>query len=419
MDRMDLKRYWLPLAQRFVPTPGPGGISGFALSLFLHSDARNMVHVTRHLDVMEVWERDDDFSVRTYDQRMTETTGRFYLGIDDLDDYTADASVIRRAVLREDEALVRRLIAEETERAMETIRGRGKVDVVRDLANVVPIRFAARYFGLTGVDPDELRHLFQVASWYVFSFWSDPGMREAGRKAGGRLREILANIIARRRREGDVGSGDVMGRFLAMTDGFKDGDAGIARSIAGLSSGTLNAPMGLFVTSVDKLMSLPRAELQHVQDVARAAVRGSDADVARLRAVVHEAERFGVFPSVLYRYAENDAVIARGTDREKHVKKGTTVVIWPTLAAFDPDVFERPFDFVPGRPKWQYMGFGHGRHRCLGEHIGQALLEEMCRSLFTLPNLRRAPGKAGKVRNLPVEQASFPDSFTLEFDRVA
>jgi cytochrome P450 len=415
----DLLRFVLPLVHRFLPTPGPGGLVNAALSRALGADSSAMVHVTRHLDVMEVLERDDDFSVRLYDEKMTATTGPFYLGMNELARYEPDARVIWRAVRKDDVSLVRRIAAEETARALDRVRPRGTLDVVKDLAEIVPIQFVRRYYGLSAPDPARLLRLFQTTSKYLFAFWSDPGMRDEATTAGHELREMLDADIARRRREGTQGQGDtdVMGRFLSMTDGFSDGDAGIARSLAGLSSGSLNAPFGLFVYAVDKLLGLSEDQVSLAGRIAQAATRGSQADAARFQDWLYEAERFAVYPPFSYRYAERDLTLAAGTPREKRIPRGATVVTWQSLAAFDPDVFDDPFGFVPGRPRWQYMGFGHARHRCLGEHMGQALLEEMARALFALPRLRRAAGRAGQVQTLPVQQGKYPSSLVLDFDK--
>lgn len=411
---MDLKPLWVPLVHRFVPTPGPGRLAA-GLSFFLHADASKMVHVTRYADVREVWQREDDFSVRTYGTRMAETTGPFILGTTDSARYLPEARVLAQVVRREDAALIQRIAAEETERAFLRVRSRGRVDVIQDVADIVPIRLAMRYFGIQVADSERLLRLFQKVSFYIFAFWFDPAMRDAGIAAGVELKHILGELIKRRRQSGEHGDQDVLGRLLSMHEPFVDGDAGIARSIAGLCSGTLNAPIGLFANSVDKLISLPRSQRRTLQELARSSA-GVDRQGHSFQDYVLEAERFGVFPGVLHRYAERDTTIAAGTAREKHVAAGTTVVVWPWLAGFDSVPFEQPFAFKPGRPKSQYMAFGHERHRCLGEFIGQAMVCEMTRALFALDGLRRASGKAGTIQSRPIEQASFPRSFVLEFE---
>lgn len=416
---MDTREIWLPIVHRVEPIAGPGGIVGAVLSHLLQTDARQMVHVTRYHDVVEVWRRDDDFSVRGYDERMTETTGPFILGMNEPARYQPEADLLRGVVRREDAALVLRLVKEETERAVDRARRIGRIDIIQDLANPVCIRFAQRYYGLPYPDSEHLLHLFQVVSWYIFPFWRDTIMRAAALPAGKELESILRGIIAERRATGDASEDDVLGRLLRVEKPFSDGDQGIARSIAGLASGTLNAPIGLLASIVDKLMSLDDGERTRIAELARSARLGSDSDSKLLSDIVYEAERFGVFPGVLYRHAERDSVIAGGTSRGKAIPRGSTVVVWPSLAAFDADVFDRPFAFQPGRPRSQYMGFGHGRHRCLGEHIGQVLVHEMTQALFSLPGLRRAPGKEGKIQHRGLHEANFPKSFVLEFDKAS
>ena len=411
---MDLKPIWVPLVHRLFPTPGPGRLAS-GLSLFLHADASKMVHVTRYADVQEVWQREEDFSVRTYGARMSETTGPFILGMTDSARYLPEARVLAQVVRRDDAALIQRIAIEETERAFERIEGRGRIDVIQDVADLVPIRLAMRYFGIQVADSERLLRLFQKVSFYIFAFWFDPTMRDAAIAAGVELKYILGDLIKRRRQSGQLGDHDVLGRLLSLHEPFVDGDAGIARSIAGLCSGTLNAPIGLFSNAVDKLLGLERGQRRALYELAcsRAA---TDPSGHTFEDYVREAERFGVFPGVLHRYAERSTSIAAGTSREKQIEQGTTVVVWPWLASLDSAPFEQPFAFRPGRPKSQYMAFGHSRHRCLGEHIGQTMVTEMARALFALPGLRRAPGKAGTIQSLPIEQASFPRSFLLEFD---
>lgn len=417
---MDTREIWLPIVHRLEPIAGPGGVVGAVLSLLLRTgEARKMVHVTRYLDVVEVWKRDDDFSVRGYDERMTETTGPFILGMNEVERYQPEADLLHGAVRREDAALVSRLVKEETERAVGRARRAGRIDVVQDLANPVCIRFAQRYYGLPYPDPEHLLRLFQVVSWYIFPFWRDPVMRAAALPAGKELNELLGGIIAERRASGDTSENDVVGRLLRVSENFPDGDRGVARSIAGLASGTLNAPIGLVVSTVDKLISLDEGERARITELSRSARLGSESASKSFSDIVQEAERFGVFPGVLYRHAERDTVIAAGTPREKAIPRGSIVVVWPSLAAFDADVFERPFEFKAGRPRSQYMGFGYGRHRCLGEHIGQVLVHEMTQALFSLPRLRRAPGKEGKIQHRGLHEANFPKNFVLEFDETS
>ncbi len=416
---MDLKSLYLPLVFRFLPTPGPGGLVGSVLSHLLQVDASNMVHVTRFLDVQEVLERDDDFSVRLYDGKMKATTGEFILGMNDLARYEPEARIVYKAVRREDEILARKIAAEETEAAIAPLRKAGKLDIVKDIADVVPIRFVNRYYGTKVADPEALLRLYQTSSKYLFAFWDHPEMRAQAEAAGTDLRKTLDDLIAKRRASGNISDGDLMGRMLLSNETFKDGDIGIRRSIAGLSSGNINAPLGLFVLAVDKILDLEKDRIATANDLARSGTAGAQTDLLAFREWFHEAERFVVYPPFSYRYAEADTTLAEGTSREKRIPKGCTVVTWQSLAAFDPDVFDAPYEFRPGRPRWTVNGFGHARHHCVGEAVGQVMLEEMARGLFSLPGIRRAPGKAGVVQFKSIMDGKYATSFGVEFDRAS
>src|SRR6185295_7295946 len=174
---LDARRWLVPLAHRFCPTPGPGGLVDFVLSKVLKTDAENTVHVTRYLDVLEVLQRDDDFSVRIYDDKMKATTGEFFLGMNEKNRYERDARVVWQAVRKSDAELTHRIAAEEARAALDRVRGTGRLDVVKDLVEPATIRFVVRYFGTSVPDAERLLRLYQTTSKYLFAFWSDPGMR--------------------------------------------------------------------------------------------------------------------------------------------------------------------------------------------------------------------------------------------------
>ena len=56
-----------------------------------------------------------------------------------------------------------------------------------------------------------------------------------------------------------------------------------------------------------------------------------------------------------------------------------------------------PRKFDPHRLPHEYMHFGYGLHQCFGIHINRATLHLMLKPLLKRPNLRRAPGRAGRL----------------------
>ena len=54
--------------------------------------------------------------------------------------------------------------------------------------------------------------------------------------------------------------------------------------------------------------------------------------------------------------------------RGQNLKKGDRVMFYTGLANFDPEVFDEPFRFIPGR-KEKPLSFGTGMHMCIGMGI--------------------------------------------------
>lgn len=408
------KRAFLTFVQRRIPIAGPSLWVDLATRFAVRHGVPGVVHVTRRDDVLEVLTRDDDFSVRLYDEKMTETTGPFFLGMNALDRYDPEAKIAYRAFRADDLRRVRDIARQSAEQALDRARSSGRLDVVRDLAELVPLDVVSRYLGVPCNDRSALLELFQRTSQHVFSFWPDPDIRSEAIAAAQRVRRELDAAVADRRAAADPGD-DILGRFVADQNGFDD--EGIARTLAGLASGAINPPLGLLVQAVDVLMDQPEETRERLH---RAAGPAGDGDADALRLVeehVLEAERFVVYPPFSYRFCERAATLAAETDRRKTIPRGTTVVTWQSLAAFDAAAIDEPWTFRPGRPKDHYLIFGHARHHCLGERVGQTVIVETIRQLFTLPGLRRAPGRAGQIEFADISRGRYPRSFSLQFDR--
>lgn len=304
---------------------------------------------------------------------------------------------------------VRRFAAELSRRQIEDALKRsrkGEIDVVRDLADVVPLAFAREFFGTPEPQPPALLYWFKAISFYVFAGrpydWAEAA-QQSGRRVARHFREL-----ARERKQaiaaGDRTPDDVLGRLLA---GGLDDDA-IARSLSFIS-GAMMPTSWLFIEAVDRLMRIPpwrRAELH------RHAVAG---DRAAVRAYVIEAARFFPFPFEIIRYAECETEIAG-----KRIAPGTLVRLLIGSAALDPRAVPDPESFVPGRPESQYMLFGHDLHLCMGKDIAEELLTEMAIALFSRVGLRRAPGPRGHIRYprdaKAIPYGPYPASFVLRAD---
>ena len=69
--------------------------------------------------------------------------------------------------------------------------------------------------------------------------------------------------------------------------------------------------------------------------------------------------------------------------RGKLIKKGDKVAMWYLSGNRDPDVIDRPLDFIVDRPRARHhLSFGFGIHRCLGNRLAELQLRVLCEEIF-------------------------------------
>ena len=118
-----------------------------------------------------------------------------------------------------------------------------------------------------------------------------------------------------------------------------------------------------------------------------------------LRGYVREAMRLHPqFPG-LFREAAVDATIEQGHGLPPlEVKVGDR--IWASFrnAHLNADDFPDPLVVNPKRPLESYNLNGAGFHNCPGTEYAQITIAEIVKTVFSLKNVRRAPGEAGKLK---------------------
>jgi cytochrome P450 len=143
---------------------------------------------------------------------------------------------------------------------------------------------------------------------------------------------------------------------------------------------------------------------------AQAAARADDDEL--LKRILWEAFRFMPLNPGPFRVCAEDSVIASGTSRAKTIKKGTKMLVSTHSAMFDPRVVERPKQFMPGRLSSENLTFGYGLHWCIGAPLAEAQIVQTLKPLLMRRNIKRAPGKAGKLQ----EDGPFPKHLVVQFD---
>ncbi|WP_336070583.1 cytochrome P450 [Nitratireductor rhodophyticola] len=384
-------RWALGLLRRFHPVLKLGGF----------------VLVTRSEDVREVLERQDVFQT-PYGLEMAEIAGgtNFILGMQDGPDYRRMKSTVLSAFpVDEVESLVRPLAARHAELIMR--RAAPRFDAVDALLRVVPVRICRDYFGILIDDEDAFSDWANALSGLFFADpGADPVTRELAVVAADRVRRAIDRSITAVR-EGAVGGSTPLGRLVGMLDAedpqvsLGDIHAIMLGMIAGFTPTNLLASGNC----LDVVLSRPEAR----RAVEEAIAAG---DNARLERAILEAMRFKPIWVGPFRYTARDAVIAKGTRRERKIKAGTTVMPATLSAMFDPAAVREPERFDMERPARDYMVFGHGIHQCIGAAIARIQIAECFRALFSKPGLQRAGGKDGRLKRL----GAYPESLMVCFD---
>lgn len=366
------------------------------------------VVVSRNADVLELLARDEDFIIAPVNgPGIDRINGPFILAMDRGPEYDRDHAALRAAARREDEAFIRELASQAAARAVEAARPQHRMEVVQRLTRAVPAEMVERYFGFPGPDRATLqrwlRNLFQDAFANTIN---DPFVRAAALQSAGELKAWALPHIAARRAAGTAGADDVLGRLIAMgaTHPFADDDW-VRRNIAGLVVGAVDTISRFSVLAMDELLRRPQ-ELRGAQ----AAALAGQTDVVRQYA--WEAVRFNPHTPLMARQAARDTVLAAGTPRERTVPGGSSMLVGTLSATFDAEAFPEPRRFRIDRDVRTYLHFGGGMHQCFGLGINLVVIPEIMAAMLRLPNLRRAPGRAGRV----VLDGPFPDRLVLEFD---
>lgn len=366
--------------------------------------------ITRFDDVIEVLKRDCDFTIAEINAgKIDLIDGPFILGMDASPQYDRENSVLHESVLREDLEEIRSFVAHAAAERIEAARPRRRIDVVGGLARVVPIRLVASYFGMPGPnDPTMMRWMRDVFHYIFADLTNASSVRQDALNSSAELhRHMDAQIALRMSMRADSGQNDdVLGRLLSLRDAGHPwlDDNAVRRNLGGVIVGAVDTTSKFVTLAIDELLRRPKS-LGEARD---AALNGNIDMVWRYAC---EAVRFNPHHPLQVRFCRRETQIAAKLRRAKNIPAGTFTYVATLSAMFDPAVFTHPEEFNAQR-ETEYLHFGFGMHACFGRHINAVQIPELLAALLRLPNLRRAPGSAGRI----LYDGPFPDRLVLEFD---
>jgi len=257
-------------------------------------------------------------------------------------------------------------IQEIADELIDRVSADGEMELVSDFAFPLPITVIAELLGVPAADRESFR---EWSGAMVSPALAAAEMERADALLGAFVNYLLALFAERRNEPGE----DLVSALVAVEDG---GDT--------LSEEELCSMVALLIvagheTTVSLIGNAMRALLTHPEQ--RAAI---ERDPSLLPAAVEELIRYdGPVERTLNRWAAVDVEI-----RGQKIRRGETVIVVLGAADHDPERFDEPdtLDLAAAR-KTRHLGFGRGRHFCLGAPLARLEAEI---ALGTL--LRRLPG---------------------------
>ncbi len=393
----DNPQWWMGIFRRWWPVAKfPGG----------------WAFISRYDHVKEALEQEAVFQV-PFGERMREMMGgpNFVLGMQDGKRYQREKAQIHEAFDGFERADLDRVVTPESAALAEKVVAEcgGQLDVVEALLTRVPTHICEVYYGVDIPDPIHFAQWSIAMSGYMFS---PPGKRPAfaatAFAASKCFTPVLQDSIAAVRALPPEERGDtVLARFVNKQDGDPSLTDDLIRAhLSGMITGFVPTNSLAAGNALEVMLKRP--------DIMNACVEAALADDdERLRDCIFEAMRFKPINPGPFRAVHEDYYLGEASGSPKKVKAGTRVMVSTQSANFDDRRVKNPKAFRPGRPNEEtMMMFGHALHWCIGRYIAETQITQTFKPLLKQPGLRRAKGKAGKMRR----HSLFPAHLIMEFD---
>ena len=363
-----------------------------------------MYWITRKADVRFALDHPDFLEV-PYGPEMKELShsadgeaATFVLGLEGVDQARQNA-IIRRIVLLDDLETARAQSRAFSNSLLDGAAGR--IDVITDFIFRVPTEICRRYFGLEFANPNRFAEWSVAVSALLFADpTGDPIKRQLARSGALRLSRIIDVAIDKAGIEiTDAPTADeqafagltLVQRLVWLRK--REPDLGLTREE--IRAIILGLVVGFIPTNGLGAANMLEEVLGDgsMTRTAHHAARASD-DGVQMRDLLWEAGRRN--PALApgqWRYARQDTVIGKGKWYETRIPKGATVMVSTMSALADhPSTPRKPEDFE--------LIFGHGIHKCVGQHLAMAIITEMFVALFARDGLLPAPDGTGVLRRV-------------------
>ncbi len=283
-------------------------------------------------------------------------------------------------------------IQEITDRLIDKVEGRGRMDFIKDLATPMPVLVIAELLGV----PEEERH--RLCPWSeaitkMFEPAHSQLVEENAEQSAKEFSEFLLELVARRKAKP---RDDLISALAAVED---EGDRLSIDELIATCMFLLNAGHETLVNSAGNGML---ALLRHPEQLEKLK---SDPSLTKL--AVEEMLRYDSPLHLFKRWILEDM-----TYKDIAFKKGDQVALLYGSANRDPTEFENPDIFDITRRHNPHLAFGKGVHFCIGAPLARMELQITIDTVLRrLPGIRLADANPKRlkgfvfrgVEELPVE----------------
>lgn len=265
----------------------------------------------------------------------------------------------------------RAMIAELARKSVEALGSRTQFDFQSDLAFMYPLRVTCHILGLPLADIDRLRGYS-----LIYRELMEPVVSAEHRAQGDQMfrefGEYLREFMDDRRKSGDLGD-DVLADFMAAEN---DGELEYEELVASF----FNIMHGSHETTANTVGNGVHTLLSH-PDQWQLLIERPDL----VKSATEEILRYcASATNTLPRWALEDSDLCG-----KRIAKGQKVVVCVAAANRDPGRFPDPDRFDITRESNQHVGFGRGKHLCLGAPFARVEIQEMLSNVISrMPSLR-------------------------------
>ncbi|MGJ8679072.1 cytochrome P450 [Paraglaciecola sp.] len=388
-------------------------------------------------DVRDCLQMPKIFTVDLYKPKMgvTDTEEGYLMAHDDDALHYREKSIMQGMLNRDDIPKVRAGIAKSAKEILKDANG--QLDIVDNYCRMVPAIMVQEYFGLDGISPEKL---LKWSFWNQYNtFHNQPFDLNSEEKYKRIVNEhdkcskelvdymtvlIVRKLVTVKIKDRIFGMGiKVINllRFIAKQEPIVLKDDIVKRMLRTSFAQQVDFPLtrigtnagGLLIGAVETTsQAVAQVIRMFIEDPAllkQAKDAASKEDNSQIDALVWEALRFVPISPYMFRQASCDYTIAKGTDRQTTIAKGTNVLTLTQSAMFDNYANDNPDEFNPDRNWYHNFNYGFASHDCLGKYVGMAMIPEMVKQIMCLTNLQA-------VSEMDYEDGPFPEKYKVSWD---